>query len=483
VHGVSFGAIGVLFEALIFFGWAYDRERDGKGVQVVLALWWVALLDTVFYADTDANKLNGFFHPAVFGQNVRLVQLLIPAAFAAHLAWKGWPRRWAVSAPWWWAFSLWTVYAIGSGLAQHHSGALIFRQASILIYVIMMLAMTAAVPVSDYLDEKRFTRFVTASALVGGGMLALTEAGVSHTTHAIPGLPLFQFGQLGPDAASLFPAIGVIGFLVELSRKRRRRPWFLVACGVLVLTHLASSQRAERVDLYLTIVLVLAACLLRARRRLRITPLMVGSTLVGALTLIVVVPLFVAGVQSAVTGQPTSVHIPLAQQTLTALNHNHRQGSVQSRYNQWGVVEGLIAQRPFLGYGLGDTFVHYEEGLQQNVTQDITHDIVLDLLYRNGIVGLVLFVGAIGTVFNAGILVWRRHAQPAVAALALAASAALAGLIARGLVESVFEKYRLAVGLGVLIGLVLSARTSLPDQATHVEATEGAPEERVSQSA
>jgi O-antigen ligase len=476
VHHVSPVLVGLIVELLLFYVWAYDRERSGRGVHVIFAIWWVALLDTVFYADTDSNKLNGFFHPSILGQNVRLIQLLIPVAFAAHLAWKGWPRRWAVSAPWWWAFSLWTVYAIVTGVMQHHPRTLVFRQASILIYVIMVLALVAAVPIAHYLDEKRFTRFVGWAALVGGTMLFLTEAGVSKTTNSIPGLPLFQFGQLGPDAASLFPAIGVIGFLVELSRQRRRRPWFLAACAVLVMTHLASAQRAERVDLYLTIVLVLLACLYRARRRLRVTRFAVGATVMAILTVVVIIPTFAAGVQSAVEGTPVSVHIPLAQQTLTALNPSHRQGSVQSRYNQWGVVESLIRQRPFLGYGLGRPYVHYEQGLKQNITQDITHNVVLDLLYRNGIVGLVLFLGAIGSVVNAGFLVWRRHLHPTVAALALAASAALMGLLARGMVESIFEKYRLAVGLGVLIGLIISARTSLPDEDAVLE-TE--PAERV----
>jgi O-antigen ligase len=187
-------------------------------------------------------------------------------------------------------------------------------------------------------------------------------------------------------------------------------------------------------------------------------------TLLVAFTLVIVTPVFVAGVRSSTSGHPQAVEIPLAQQTITALNPSHRKGSVQSRYNQWDVVVGLIEQRPFIGYGLGTNFVHYEVGSKQNVTQDITHNIFLDLLFRNGIVGLVLFLGAIGSVLNAGLLVWRRHAQPYVAALALGASAALVGLLARGMVESVFEKYRLAVGLGVLIGLVLSARTSLADE-------------------
>src|SRR6476661_7187716 len=125
MFGISAVAVGTLLAMLVFFAWAYDRERAGRGVHVVLTLWWIALLDSVFYADTDANKLNGFFHPAVFGQNVRLVQLLIPAAFGAKLAWSGWPRRWAVSAPWWWAFALWTTFGVFAGVHLHHSGALV----------------------------------------------------------------------------------------------------------------------------------------------------------------------------------------------------------------------------------------------------------------------------------------------------------------------------------------------------------------------
>ena len=93
--------------------------------------------------------------------------------------------------------------------------------------------------------------------------------------------------------------------------------------------------------------------------------------------------------KSAATGQPLSIHVPLAEQTLTALNPKHRQGSVQSRYNQWDVVGGLIKEHPIIGSGLGRSFVHYEEGSQQNVTQDITHDFALDLLFRGGLVALV----------------------------------------------------------------------------------------------
>ena len=452
--------ITFLLGLAIFGVWAYDRERAGRGVHVVLTLWWVALLDTVFYADTDAASSTACSTPRCSARTSgwsrcsSRSRLLPTSPIAACLA--GGPCRRRCGG----CSRCGPSSASTAGSCSTTPALSIFRQASILIYVVMMLALTAAVPVGDYLDEARFTRFVGWSAVLGGGMLVLAETGVSITSNRIPGLPLFQFGQRP-------------GRRIDAARDRRHRsprraqPAAAAAAlvplrvPVLIMTHLASTQRAERLDLYVTILVVLLACLSPARKRLRVTPFAVGAVLLAAVTVVLVVPMFTAGVRTAVSGQPSTVHIPLAEQTATALNPGHRQGSVQSRYNQWDVVGELIEEHPFIGSGLGRTFVHYEEGSRANVTQDITHDFALDLLFRGGLIALLLFLAAMGSVLNAGILVWRKHIQPEVAALALAASAALVGLLARGLVESIFEKYRLAVGLGVLIGLVLSARTSL----------------------
>ena len=50
--------------------------------------------------------------------------------------------------------------------------------------------------------------------------------------------------------------------------------------------------------------------------------------------------------------------------------------------------------------------------------------------------------------------------------MALACTAALFGLIAKGMVESIFEKFRLAVFLGFLVGVVASGFLSETEPVT-----------------
>ena len=91
----------------------------------------------------------------------------------------------------------------------------------------------------------------------------------------------------------------------------------------------------------------------------------------------------------------------------------------------------------------------------------LTHNIGLDLLVRTGLVGLTLFVVALACTFVGGVRTWFAHdVPPEVAAFALAAVASLAGLLAKGMVESLFEKYRLGVLMGLLTGILLSAASS-----------------------
>jgi O-antigen ligase len=86
----------------------------------------------------------------------------------------------------------------------------------------------------------------------------------------------------------------------------------------------------------------------------------------------------------------------------------------------------------------------------------LTHNILLDLALRTGVVGLILFVVAVALTFRDGVRTWLRQSDDRIAALALACTAALAALLAKGMVESLFEKYRLAVFLGLLVGVMIS---------------------------
>ena len=96
------------------------------------------------------------------------------------------------------------------------------------------------------------------------------------------------------------------------------------------------------------------------------------------------------------------------------------------------------------------------------VTSDITHNIVLDLLLRTGLVGLVLAASAVVVVWWRGILTWRWHPDNRVAAWAIAAATLSAGLLAKGLVGLIFEEHRLVLLLGIALGLAISASSLGP---------------------
>lgn len=439
-------------------------ERSGRGSRTVLTVWWVTLLDAAIYPDVAASLNTSFFHPVVFGQNFRLIELLIPLALVLRLHVRGWPHRLDATAPVWLAFYGFTVVATVTGFLQGFSGGLVLTEAAILFYVGATTALVASVPLRDYLREGTFTPFVRWTGAVALVMFALTQLKIRITSDAIPNLPLDHFGGIGPDAGSLFPVVGLIGFLVELARTDGpRRASVLLPSVVLVLSHLGTTQRAARLDLYLAVVVILLACLSRHRRRLRVggTKLVLGA--LAVLTLVLLIPAFTESVTAAFEGRQAQVTVPFAAQTSAALDTGRRQGSIQSRYNQWDAILTLIREKPVSGWGLGKTYEHYEVGFGPQ-TQGITHNLLLDLSFRLGLVGLALWLIATVRAVAGSFGAWRRAHDDRLAALGLALAAATMGLLARGMVESIFEKYKLAVGLGILYGLLLCVRGALRDQ-------------------
>ena len=77
-----------------------------------------------------------------------------------------------------------------------------------------------------------------------------------------------------------------------------------------------------------------------------------------------------------------------------------------------------------------------------------------------------LFGVALGLTLRDGVRTWLRHKDALVAAIALASTAAIVGLLGKGMVESIFEKYRLATMLGFLLGMVASSTLSLMEPVT-----------------
>jgi O-antigen ligase len=191
-----------------------------------------------------------------------------------------------------------------------------------------------------------------------------------------------------------------------------------------------------------------------AWRRLRTTPTEL------ALATIVILGLFLSATLFNAAAKGRTAQVPLASRLTTALYSPGKQLSAQDRINQLVAVRPLIADKPLLGWGLGKTYTYWEPGYKKFLLVDITHNILTDVLLRMGIVGLLFFLAATILSLRDGVRAWLRHHHQIGAALALGCTAVVVGLLAKGLVESIFEKYRIATLLGVMLGMMRVLATS-----------------------
>lgn len=460
--------IEALAGCLVFAGFVrlYRRERDAD---VVLALWLLVVVDAVLYHDSAAETRRSVFHLNIAGQNVRLVEVVILLAVAAFFTVRGVPRRMAVSSLLWGAFFAWYGIETVVGVLAHHGLQTVLGEAVAILYIGGPLLLAEQMPPDEHLRVlRRVVRIVAVIAVVN---FTMDQAKISINA-AIPLLPFDDVGPLGADATSIYVAVGCLGLCVEAVNRNRSRVG-LGASLVLIVSELASTQRAALVALVTTLLLlVLSLAWPVVRRRVRVLPVEAALALVAVAGL-VLLPVFVR----AVAQSSHAAALPFSSATAKAVDTSRRQGSVQSRFNQYAVVEQLVAEQPVQGYGLGKQFVHYEVGLSSFIVQDISHDIALDILLRSGAVGLLLFAaGTVASLGTAGSEV-RRQRDDRLAALCLGAGAVVVGMLAKGAVESILDKYRLALVLGLLLGTISSVRlASTPRDVADdriVEATRG----------
>jgi O-antigen ligase len=214
----------------------------------------------------------------------------------------------------------------------------------------------------------------------------------------------------------------------------------------------AEGQRAAMIDALAALAVLAAAVLLRQRFRTTPTEL---ALLASGIAAIVLVPVVVG---SAVGG---GGGVPLESAVSVAFTSTGKRLSAEARVNQLAAVRGEIDRHPILGWGLGKEYTFYDPGPKVFVRTNLTHNILTDLLLRTGAFGLLLFVAAVVGTLAAGAGAWRAADSDLVAAVALAGTACIVGLLAKGLVESIFEKYRLAALLGLLAGATLQAATAV----------------------
>jgi O-antigen ligase len=444
------------------FWWFVRQERTGHSVTTILFVLWILVLDAALH-DNPNQVPAGLFHPGVgpdpdptdaiieSAVSFRLIDLIIPIALGARLYARGLPTRIRMSSIWLLAFFAWLVGAALIGVMNSNSPDLIAFESKALIYL-GLFGLVASVPINTLAESRGLSWLLSGSALIATFLIFTDGIGFTFSVDVIPLVPLPSVGTLGADAAGIFVALGVIALAIALVRERGRIQWFATAAPLL-LSPVVSSQRAA-IGTLIVALLVFGVAAIATRRKLHATPTEFALVAMLALSLTILPPVAALALGSHDARLPFEREV---QQTFTS---TAKRQSAESRLNQWRKAGELIEERPVTGWGLGMTYTHFDAGHKTFFETNYTHNIFGDLLMRTGAIGLFLFALATMLALLDGLAAWRRHPNDVAAVLALAAVAIISGLLARGMVESLFEKYRLATMLGIVLGIVGSAALS-----------------------
>lgn len=436
-------AVAALIVLGLSFAWLVRTYRTPTGPERVVALLLGLLVAEAALYENPNNVPTGLFHPQAGPLSFRIFDVLVPLAVVAYFASGARVRRaFPAQVPLWCAFLLWLALSGVAGIFEGNSSGLVAFHAKAIIYL-GTFALVALVPPRRWLESRPLHRVIAASSVLAALLIVLSESGTAINL-SLPLVPLVGFGVLGSDAATIFVVLGTGVLCVALCSDHGRLRLFTLALPLLA-APLVAGQRAAMLGL---VVAVGAALLLvpLSPRNVRLRPsdvVLVALAVVGLLMAIVLI--------DAVRGDAPS--LPLAAQIQETFQSRGKQLSEQDRINQWAQASSLISERPWFGWGLGKEYEYYSPGFFEFMRTDITHNITTDLLLRTGIVGLLLFAVAVLASLRDALLGWARELDARVAALSLAVFCSLSGLIVKGLVESLFEKYRLAVVIGGLVGV------------------------------
>jgi O-antigen ligase len=464
-----------LFTIVVIFAWFVSLEKRGDAVVTVAIILGLLVVEVAIY-DNQNTIPTGLFHPAIGGESMRLHEVLIPLALLARLVARGVPSVISTTSLAWAAFIAWLLTAAVMGRVGGNAPNLVTYESKAAIYI-GAFVLAAGVSASDYLDRRPIKVVIVLAAVLASLIDLLALTGTRIYT-ALPGIPLptdfdpltqstfhYGFGAVGADTATIFFSLAIILFAYAMTKSSGRASAIalavpLAAAGVL------SNQRAAVLGIAASVAtLAFLAALRQDRIRLTSAQVVIAAGVVAAAF---VLPTF----STAALGSPNPT-IPLAGAYEQTFGGEGNERTTQDRYNQWSNARGLIEQQPIFGWGLGKVYIFYDEGTRTLKTTHLTHNIGLDLLVRTGIVGLVFFLVALCISLAGGVRAWREHGDDRIAALAAGCVAVVVGLVAKGMVESIFEKYRLAVFLGLSLGVLLSTAASLERSPRGAAAAQG----------
>jgi O-antigen ligase len=405
------------------------------------------LFESMAFPD-QIDLRSAIFHPSIGGQGLRLPEILISIALAARLFVGVRPKRITTTGLLWGAFSAWYVLAAFRGAQHGQPLDAVIYQAKAIIYVPGGMVLAAGIRPSRLIQPK-VVGWWLAVILATVIPFAAIARGSGPFELNLPALRMPDFGEYDPDAASIVLSVGVIALIVEGCR-RRRRPLVAIGALVLLLSPLTVDQSASLLQMSTVSValggLAIASTTWRHRVRAQVTE---AGLLVGVVATALVAIYFVYSYEQRALPLAASIQE-------TAYVSPEGNASSYARVALWGETKNLIEDEPLLGWGLGTEPTVKLRYLADPV-KTTSHNLVLDVWLRAGAIGIALLAGALALSLRDAWGAWRRHPDAKVAGLALGCLLAVIGLLTKGMVESIFEKYRLAAMLGLLLGVIAAA--------------------------
>ena len=455
------GALFGLAAIVAILAWFVRLERTGRShVPAAIALGFLTFESVLLPSHGEVP--NGLFRFPAAGQDVRMGAVVVVLAILARGWARGLPRRISSTGLLWAAYLTWYGTGFVIGTVRGHPSEIVMFEFRSVVFVAAGYLLMAGTPIGAFIARRPVGVWVA--------VLTAAVAIVSFTTlfdlytDANLGFQRFpSLGAYGPSGRSVVAAISVVLIVTEACRPRPRT-WVLACSGLLLISPIVGTQRASMVHAALSlVVLVLVAGGNTWRRRASVTPTTSGLVLfgfVGLLVLAVVLP-------PAFTDEPSIIVSSLDQ----AFTGEGQTASVGARERLWSETRNLIEEQPVLGWGLGKR-APLTRPFPLEPLEVSSHNIVLDVWIRAGIVGVILFLVAIFASLRDAVHTWRRHPDPVIAAFAIGCAIALVGLFGKGMVESIFENFRLALLFGLLIGGIAAARASSEVEEKRVEVRE-----------
>jgi hypothetical protein len=420
---------------------ARGGELQGRPERFVGIVVVALLVESLFYP-AQADVPVGPFRIPVMGGALRLHDYVVLIGLAARASVRSLPRHVTVSGMLWFLSFVWLATAAARGLLAGHDKNVVLFSAESLIGLFGGFALVAGCDPSKLAAMLR-TRFVVP---LGALVLLLLSNEASSEPRTFLGTAL---GDISVDTASVFVALGTFVLLVQWSSGQRNR-WASWAALPMLAAPLTIEQRATLIHLGGSILVVVWA-MTRVGWRSRIHVPRV-QVLWGMLTVVAAVMLVLVVQLSRTEGS-----IPFADYYEDTFSSENQQLSAQARRDSFTVGIDEWEAAPLYGHGLGHTYEivrPYGDGFERPATFD---NVPLDLVVRAGLVGLLLVAAAFISTLRDGVRAWRRHHDGAVAALALAAVAVMTGLGLKAGFESILEKGKLTVVLGLSAGAIVAA--------------------------